>query len=106
MAPEANRAVLVGTALSPVRSRIKPDGTEVRTLWGEMAWQLGGKRATPWWPIRPSGTSPGSAHLAAVQRLRPCLILIDEWVAYARQLVGKTDLPAGISRPRTPSPRR
>ena len=25
----------------------------------------------------------------------PCLILIDEWVAYARQLYNKSDLPAG-----------
>ncbi len=25
----------------------------------------------------------------------PCLVLIDEWVAYARQLHGQGDLPAG-----------
>ena len=27
--------------------------------------------------------------------MRPCLILIDEWVAYARQLYGEDGLPAG-----------
>src|SRR5918999_774675 len=41
-AVKANRAVLVGTALSPGHTGTKPDGTVVRTLWGEMAWQLGG----------------------------------------------------------------
>lgn len=44
VAPKANRAVLVGTALSPGETSIKDDGTEVRTLWGEMAWQLGGDK--------------------------------------------------------------
>jgi hypothetical protein len=41
-APAARRAVLVGTDLSPAQIHKKPDGTEVRTLWGELAWQLGG----------------------------------------------------------------
>ena len=43
---KANRAVLVGTALSPAEVSRKDDGTEVRTLWGEMAWQLGGRDGT------------------------------------------------------------
>ena len=47
--PKARRAVLVGTALSPGQARTKPDGTVVRTLWGELAWQLGGAEALPWW---------------------------------------------------------
>jgi len=42
------------------------------------------------------GTSPGSDTLAKLFRAHsPCLILIDEWVAYARQLFEKSDLPAG-----------
>jgi uncharacterized protein len=97
VAPSANRAVLVGTALSPAEVGIKADGTEVRTLWGEMAWQLGGKDAFAL--VADSdrlGTSPGSKDLAGLfDKYSPCLILIDEWVAYARQLVGKSDLPAG-----------
>ena len=40
--PKARRAVLVGTHLSPAQPSKKPDGTVVRTLWGELAWQLGG----------------------------------------------------------------
>jgi hypothetical protein len=96
-APKANRAVLVGTALSPGEVGKKVDGTEVRTLWGEMAYQLGG--ADGYTLVAESdrqGTSPGSDDLSELfQKYGPCLVLIDEWVAYARQLKGKEDLPAG-----------
>ncbi|MCP6582486.1 ATP-binding protein, partial [Klebsiella pneumoniae] len=43
--PKAQRVVLVGNKISPGNPVTKPDGTVVRTLWGELAWQLGGKRA-------------------------------------------------------------
>jgi len=94
---KANRAVLVGTALSPAEVITKDDGTEVRTLWGEMAWQLGGKAAFELVAESDSqGTSPGSDVLAKLFRqCSPCLVLIDEWVAYARQIVGKESLPSG-----------
>ena len=96
-ASTASRAVLVGTALSPGSASTKPDGTEVRTLWGEMAWQLGGKEGYAMVAESDqTGTSPGSGDLTNLfNQYSPCLILIDEWVAYARQLVGKADLPAG-----------
>ena len=42
--PKVTRAAIVGTALSPITPRIV-DGTEIRTLWGELAWQLGGATA-------------------------------------------------------------
>jgi len=97
VAPRAHRAVLVGTSLSPGQASVKGDGTEVRTLWGELAWQLGG--AEGYARVARSdqrGTSPGSADLVALfSAYSPALILIDEWVAYARQLVGKEGLPAG-----------
>lgn len=95
--PKAFRAVLVGTDLSPAQPHKKPDGTIVRTLWGELAWQLGGKAGFDL--VKDSdtrGVSPG-AHVFATlfDTYSPALILIDEWVAYARQLVGKNDLPGG-----------
>src|SRR3972149_6584892 len=43
--PTAKRVVLVGNKISPGNPSTKPDGTVVRTLWGELAWQLGGKKA-------------------------------------------------------------
>jgi predicted AAA+ superfamily ATPase len=95
--PRAERAVLVGTALSPERPRSKSDGTLVRTMWGEMAWQLGGRDG---YSIVADadvhGVSPGSDQLRELFELcAPCLVLIDEWVAYARNLFGVDGLPAG-----------
>src|SRR5438445_9470905 len=43
--PTAKRVVLVGNRISPGNPVTKTDGTVVRTLWGELAWQLGGKKA-------------------------------------------------------------
>src|SRR5690606_30201263 len=43
--PKATCVVLVGNKVSPGTPVTKPDGTVVRTLWGELAWQLGGKQA-------------------------------------------------------------
>ena len=40
-------------------------------------------------------TSPGDVLRELFNEYGPCLILIDEWVAYARQLHDQGDLPAG-----------
>ena len=90
------RAVLVGNKISPGNPSTKADGTVVHTLWGELAWQLGGKDAYE--RIRADdekATSPGDSLRALFNDYGPCLILIDEWVAYARQLHDQSDLPAG-----------
>jgi uncharacterized protein len=95
--PKAYRAVLVGTALSPAQPTIKSDGTVVNTLWGEMAWQLGG--AEGYQMVAESdkrGISPGSQVLRELfTTFSPCLILIDELVRFVGQTYGKNDLPAG-----------
>ena len=41
---DVKRVTLVGTKLPPGPPVLKGDGTEVRTLWGELAWQLGAAR--------------------------------------------------------------
>jgi len=99
-----NRVVLVGNKISPGNPIRKADGTEVRTLWGELAWQLGhgaggleeARRAFE--RVRADderSTSPGDALRELMNDYGPCLILIDEWVAYARQLHDRSDLPGG-----------
>lgn len=94
--PEVHRAVLVGTSIGPGESHAKPDGTTVNTLWGELAWQLGGAEGYALLADSDrSGTSPGAQLNTLFERYSPCLVLIDEWVAYARQLYGKDGLPAG-----------
>jgi predicted AAA+ superfamily ATPase len=94
--PKANVAVLVGHMLNPGAVQTKPDGTKVRTLWGELAWQLGGSEAFALVEEGDAnGTNPGEALKDLLRRYAPCLVLIDEWVAYARQLYGISGLPAG-----------
>lgn len=94
--PSVGRVVLVGNKISPGGTDRKPDGTEVRTLWGELAWQLGGREAYNRIAADDEmGTSPGDAIRGLLNDYGPCLLLIDEWVAYARQLHDRSDLPAG-----------
>ncbi|MBU1662073.1 MAG: DUF499 domain-containing protein, partial [Chloroflexi bacterium] len=94
--PESNIAVLVGTALDPSKPRAYPEAT-VNTLWGELAYQLGGYEgykivAT----ADQKGVSPGSNTLKDLFfEFGPCLIIIDELVAYARNLYKVDGLPAG-----------
>ncbi|HEY1015680.1 MAG TPA: DUF499 domain-containing protein, partial [Herpetosiphonaceae bacterium] len=74
----------------------KGDGTVVRTLWGELAWQLGGRAAFERVRLDDErATSPGDTLRELFNDYGPCLILIDEWVAYARQLHDQSDLPGG-----------
>ncbi|MDR7897417.1 MULTISPECIES: Swt1 family HEPN domain-containing protein [unclassified Thermosynechococcus] len=95
-------AVLVGNKLQP--SGIVPYRPEhqrqnrplIKTLWGELAWQLGG--AEGYELVRPAdetSTNPGDALKVLFNRFSPCLILIDEWVSYARQLHEHSDLAGG-----------
>ncbi|RMH56280.1 MAG: ATP-binding protein [Deinococcus-Thermus bacterium] len=95
--PVARRAVFVGTAFSPARTHPKPEGITVRTLWGEIAYQLGGVEGYRMVEAEDqTGVAPGSDVLKGLfDRYAPALILIDEWVAFLRNLYGETDLPAG-----------
>ncbi len=94
--PPARRVVLVGNKISPGNPVTKPDGTVVCTLWGELGWQLGGKKAFARLAADDEkATSPGDVLRELFIEYGPCLILIDEWVAYARQLHDQSDLPAG-----------
>ncbi|MCB0868715.1 MAG: ATP-binding protein, partial [Solirubrobacterales bacterium] len=92
---DVNRVALVGNHLS-TSGATKEDGTRVNTIWGELAWQLGGAEA---FAIVAEAdrdrTPPGEALHRLLDEYSPALILIDEWVAYARTLVGRDDLAAG-----------
>ena len=95
-APEAKRVVLVGQMINPASPRQKPDGTVVHTLWGELAWQLGGAEGYALVARADEArVNAGESLITLLKRHAPCLVLIDEWVAYARQLYGRDDLAAG-----------
>ena len=82
-----NRAVLVGQMISVSAPLRVPGGIRLHTLWGRLAYQLGGKDGYD--IVRAddlAGTSPGAALKTLFERYGPAVVLIDEWVAYARQL--------------------
>ena len=94
--PSVQRVVLVGNKISPGNPVTKQDGTVIRTLWGEIAWQLGGSEAYSRIAADDERASnPGDRLRELFNDYGPCLILIDEWVAYARQLHDDADLPGG-----------
>ena len=90
--PRARIAVLDGIKSSP-NQPVMRDGQTISTLWGDLAWQLG--KAEGYALVADadtSGTSPGKAILETLlSNYAPCVILIDELVAYVRQFEeGKT----------------
>lgn len=90
------RVALVGNEISPGQPTTKDDGTVVNTLWGELAWQLGGADGYAILADADrSRTNPGAALRTLLATYAPAVVLIDEWVAYARQLHDRTDLAAG-----------
>lgn len=90
------RAAVVGHELPVAQPVVKPDGTTVRTMWGEIAWQLGGAEGYAYVADADrTGTSPASALRDLFEAYSPCIVLIDEWVAYARQLHSRDDLVGG-----------
>ncbi len=102
--PKANVAVLVGTALDPTRKKNPANlpGYTVSTIWGEMAYQLVTSAEKPELYAKyireadRKGVSPGSENLKNLfNECGPCLILMDELVAYAKKLYGVDGLPAG-----------
>jgi predicted AAA+ superfamily ATPase len=92
-----NRAVLVGTSRGPQDEIALKGGRKIKTTWGELAWQLGGDEAFAMIAENDErGIAPGSGKLEAIfEKCAPCLILIDEWVAYLRQIYKVEGLPSG-----------
>lgn len=94
--PQATVAVLDGNEHSPGQAW-KHGRQSVKTLWGELAWQLGGSDAFAL--VKESdanGTSPGKEVLRELlSRHAPCVILIDEMVAYVRQFPDNQTLSGG-----------
>lgn len=94
--PRARIAVLDGIKSSPNQPAVR-DGQSIRTLWGDLAWQLG--KAEGYALVADadaSGTSPGKAVLETLLKsYAPCVILIDELVAYVRQFEEGKSLTGG-----------
>lgn len=92
---KVNRVAIVGNHFSPA-GVTKDDGTQINTIWGELAWQLGGPEAFALVAKADADrTTPGEALHDLLAKYAPAVILVDEWVAYARSLLGRDDLAGG-----------
>ncbi|MGI5830937.1 MAG: ATP-binding protein [Thermoguttaceae bacterium] len=93
--PKAKVAVIDGTRLSPNQPS-NVGKLEIRTIWGELAYQLLGSEGYRLLEASDrSGTAPGKEVVAEILRLAaPCVILLDEAVAFFRQL-NQPNLTAG-----------
>lgn len=95
--PKAKVAMIDGISLSPSQELVKKDGQKVTTLWGEIAYQLLGEEGLEM--VRESheqGTSPGKTVLVELlTRAAPCVVLMDEMVAYLRQFEPGKSYKAG-----------
>jgi predicted AAA+ superfamily ATPase len=94
--PKARVVVIDGTDLGPSDPR-KHGKHSINTLWGELAWQLGGEEAFALVKdADANGTSPGKATLKKLlEQHAPCVVLIDELVAYIRQFVESKQISGG-----------
>lgn len=94
--PLANVAVIDGNSLSPGQSWTRGK-YQIQTLWGELAWQLGGEEGYKLLEESDKNrTSPGKDLLTSIfTNYGPCVILVDELLAYIRQLIGDDKLSAG-----------
>lgn len=94
--PQAHVGILDGTQLSPGQPW-NYGRQQINTLWGELAWQLGG--AESYELVRQAdetGTSPGKELLRRLlDDCSPCVVLIDELVAYIRQFAEGAVLSGG-----------
>lgn len=94
--PQARVAVVDGIKYSPSLPR-SHKGITVNTLWGDLAVQLlGAEGYTLLADADKGGTSPGKDALTTLlQRAAPCVVLLDELVAYVRQLEPGKSYPGG-----------
>ncbi len=94
--PKARVAILDGNENGPGQAW-KRDKVEIHTLWGELAMQLGGVEAYEL--VRQAdvtGTSPGKETIRQIlANAAPCVVLVDELVAYIRQFPDGRGLSGG-----------
>jgi uncharacterized protein len=94
--PKARVVVLDGTARAPGQAW-KYGKQTINTLWGDLAWQLGGDEGYALVKdADTTGTSPGKSVLKTLlETYSPCVVLVDELVAYIRQFPNGQTLSGG-----------
>ena len=103
--PSARRVVLVGNRISPGNPSPSPMARWYARCGVSWRGSSGVKKPLHVCAADENATSPGDVLRELFNTYGPCLILIDEWVAYARQLHDQGDLPTGTFRRSSPLPR-
>ncbi|MEW6081862.1 MAG: DUF499 domain-containing protein [Bacillota bacterium] len=86
-------AVFTNQTCDATQGRRTPDGVHLRTLWGELAFQLGGKHLYE--RVRANDESqrvPQGIFTEVLRAASPCLVLLDELADYC---VGAAAVPVG-----------
>lgn len=80
---KANIAVFTNTTNDPANGRTTPEGINIQTIWGELAWQLGGQAAYD--ILRKNDEqliAPAGLFKKVLEQCQPALILVDELADY------------------------
>ena len=88
---EVRTAVFSGVDKGPDQPLDMAEGQAIRTLWGYIAWHLGGPEGLRLVKAsEEAGTNPGAQVLQQLLEMsgKPSLVLLDELVAFVRQLAG------------------
>ncbi|MCL1629488.1 DUF499 domain-containing protein [Roseibaca sp. V10] len=90
-----NRVVITGGVSHPRVVGDALDDFEIKTLWGEIAWQIGGREAYEIVADHDrTGTPPPSNLLMNVlSDHSPCLILVDGWLSYLNHVGQASERP-------------
>ena len=94
--PSARVAVIDGINLSP-NQPMERGALKIKTIWGQLAYQLLGSEGYEMVAASDnSGSAPGKeVMIALLKKAAPCVLLLDELVAFFRQLDGSDRLTAG-----------
>ena len=94
--PKVSQAAIVGTALSPITPRWWT-GPRSGHFGARLAWRLGEAKAfATVAEADRQGVPPGADALGPCSPAHaPVMVLVDEWVTYARLQWGKDELPGG-----------
>ncbi len=86
---QAHVAVFTNTTNDPTQGRTK-DGLHIQTIWGELAYQLGGVEAYSIVQANDQSlTAPAGLFKKVLEKTKPALILIDELADYCVKASGR-----------------
>jgi len=87
----ANIAVFTNTTNDPANGRTTAEGLHIQTIWGELAYQLGGLKAYEIVRKNDEGLiAPGGSFRKVLEMCQPALILLDELADYCVKASART----------------